>query len=246
MQLGDRFESIEAAREVVKAFIQDEGESFLTVASDKNRYIIRCKDLPCSFRVRATLHKKGSKIGRTTTPVSITRLKPHTCSPATHYKSKQSQSVEYLAGHHRASVIDNRNITIAQIRSNKRLQFSNKISYMQAYWTKQALIKELDGDEAEAFAKIPALCQRIQAADTDNFVVTSWSNSISGSSKFQAIFIALVGTRNAQWYLRPFIGLDGAHTKSRYRMQLLVACGIDANDRALPLAWALVPIKNKH
>jgi hypothetical protein len=29
-------------------------------------------------------------------------------------------------------------------------------------------------------------------------------------------------------------------------MQLLVACGIDANDRVLPLAWALVPIENKH
>jgi hypothetical protein len=133
MQLGDRFESIEAAREAVKAFVLDQGESFLTVASDKKRYIIQCKDKPCNFQVRATLHKRDSKIGRTTTPVSITRLKPHTCSPATHYKSRQSQSVEYLASYHRASIIDNRNITIAQIRSNERLQFNNRISYIQAY-----------------------------------------------------------------------------------------------------------------
>jgi hypothetical protein len=28
-------------------------------------------------------------------------------------------------------------------------------------------------------------------------------------------------------------------------MQLLLACGIDANNRALPLMWALVPIENK-
>jgi hypothetical protein len=28
-------------------------------------------------------------------------------------------------------------------------------------------------------------------------------------------------------------------------MQLLVACGVNANDRVLPLAWALVLIKNK-
>jgi hypothetical protein len=109
---------------------------------------------------------------------------------------------------------------------------------------KQALIKELDGDEAEAFAKILALCERIQAADVDNYVFVSWSNGNSG--KFQAIFIALASTRNAQWYFCPFIGLDGAHTKSRYRMQLLVACGIDANNRVLPLAWALVLIENKH
>jgi hypothetical protein len=42
-----------------------------------------------------------------------------------------------------------------------------------------------------------------------------------------------------------FIGLDGTHTKSKYRMQLLIAVGIDANDRTLPLAWALVPIENR-
>jgi hypothetical protein len=121
MQLGDRFESIDAACKAVKAFVLDLGESFLTVAVDKKRYIIRCKDKSCSFQIRATLYKKESKLGKTTTPISITVLVPHTCSPATHFKSKQSQSVEYLASHHRASVIDNRNITIAQIRSNKRL-----------------------------------------------------------------------------------------------------------------------------
>ena len=33
MQLGDQFESIEAVREVVKAFVLDQGESFLTLAS---------------------------------------------------------------------------------------------------------------------------------------------------------------------------------------------------------------------
>jgi hypothetical protein len=107
------------------------------------------------------------------TPVSITVLTPYSCSPAVHFKFKQLNSVEYLAPHHRASVIDNRNITIAQIRSNERLHFNNEITYKQAYCTKQALLKELDGDEAEAFAKIPALCQRIQAANSDNYVVTS-------------------------------------------------------------------------
>lgn len=138
------------------------------MSSDKTRYIIRCKDKACDFCIRATLHKKASE-----TPASITVLVPHSCSPTVHYRSKQSQSVEYLVAHHRASVIDNRSITVTQIRSNERLHFNNEISYKQAYRTKQALLTELDGDETEAFAKIPALCQRIQAADADNYVVAS-------------------------------------------------------------------------
>jgi hypothetical protein len=109
MQLGDQFDSINAARNAIKAFVLDQGESFKTVASDKHRYIIRCKDKPCNFCIRATLHKKK---GNTAPLASITQFKPHTCSPAVYYHSRQSQSVEYLASHHRASVLDNRNITI--------------------------------------------------------------------------------------------------------------------------------------
>jgi hypothetical protein len=44
MQKGDKFESIAAAREAIKAYILDQGESFKTIASNKKRYIIGCKD----------------------------------------------------------------------------------------------------------------------------------------------------------------------------------------------------------
>jgi MULE transposase domain len=56
--------------------------------------------------------------------------------------------------------------------------------------------------------------------------------------------MAPASTKHAFQYLRPFLGLDGAITKSRFRMQLLVICGIDANDEVLPIAWALVLIEN--
>lgn len=237
MQVHDQFESIDAARQAIRAFVLDNSESFKVVASDKMRYLIRYKDHACSFRVRA-YRSKGK--GQT---VSITKIKPHSCSPATHYNSRQSQSVDYLMSHHRAAVIDNRNITVAQIQSAERLQWSNKISYRQAYRTKKALLLEIDGDEAKSFAFIPAFCQRYQAACEGNYVKTAWSEGDSG--KFRAIFIAPGGTRHAHRYMRMFIGLDGAHTKSKYRMQLLIAVGIDANNRTLLLAWALVPIENK-
>jgi hypothetical protein len=35
----------------------------------------------------------------------------------------------YLKDYYRASVIDNRDITLAQIQSDKRLRFSNYINY---------------------------------------------------------------------------------------------------------------------
>ena len=40
------------------------------------------------------------------------------------------------------------------------------------------------------------------------------------------------------------MALDATHTKSKYRMMLLIAITINANDNLLPLAWALVLTKN--
>jgi hypothetical protein len=77
--------------------------------------------------------------------------------------------VEFLKPHHRASVIDNRNITAATLRSNERLLYSNEISYMQAWRTIQALLIEIDGDEANCFAKFPAYIERYKAADKFNY-----------------------------------------------------------------------------
>ena len=45
--------------------------------------------------------------------------------------------------------------------------------------------------------------------------------------------------------LRPFYALDSMHTRSRYNLTLLLTVGIDAEDHVYPLAYTLVPIKNK-
>ena len=52
MQVHDQFESIDAARQAIRPFVLDNGESFKVVASDKKRYIIRCKDRAGGFRIR--------------------------------------------------------------------------------------------------------------------------------------------------------------------------------------------------
>lgn len=172
--------------------------------------------------------------------MSITVFKPHSCSPAIHYNNLKSHSVKYLIEHHRAAIIDNRKITAAQIRSNERHQYSNNINYLQAYRTIQAVLEEMYGEEAESFKKFPAYAERFEAADSENFYKLAFHEA---TSYFQAAFFAPASLRHAQLKLRPFIGIDGTHTGSRFRMTLLIADGIDSNDEVLILAWALVPIE---
>ncbi len=144
--------------------------------------------------------------------------------------------------HHRAAILDNPHITATQIQSTERLHFSNNISYIQAYRTIQAVLANMYGNQESSFGRFPAYAERLQAADPFNAVRIINSKS---TGYFLAAFFALAGTRMAHWEMRPLIGFDGTHTSGRWRMTLLIAGGIDANDEVLPLAWGLVPIENE-
>jgi hypothetical protein len=64
------------------------------------------------------------------------------------------------------------------------------------------------------------------------------------TSSFIGIFFALVGLRHTHESMIEMIGFDGTHTASQFKMNLLIARGVDANSKTLLLAWALVPIEN--
>ena len=234
MERGDRFESIQAAKEAINRYVIDNGESFKVKRSDKKQYHIICKEHGCGFSIRAATSSKEV--------VSITGVMPHMCSPVVHYNNRHAHAVSYLIEHHRAAIIDNRKITPAQIQSNERLQYNNEIGYMPAYRTIQAVLTEMYGDEADSFSKFPALAERFQAADSDNYVKIAYHKE---TGHFQAAFFAPVGLRNAGRFVRSLVGIDGTHTGSKFRMTLLIAMCIDANDETLPMAWALVPIESE-
>ena len=111
--LHDTFASITEAREAINRHVLDDGESYRVYKSDSKRHILVCKDKSCSFEIRVWCTKK--------TGVTITQMKPHTCRPTVHYKNKQALAIWFLKDHHHTSVVDNCDITPAQIQSNERL-----------------------------------------------------------------------------------------------------------------------------
>jgi hypothetical protein len=127
LEVGQAFATIKEAKEAINRHVIDDGESYKVYKSDSKRHILQCKskDENCSFSIRAALSaKKG---------ITITKMSPHSCRPTVHYKNKQLSALWFLKEHHRASVIENRNIIPKQLQADERLRFSNVISYRQAY-----------------------------------------------------------------------------------------------------------------
>jgi len=81
-------------------------------------------------------------------------------------------------------------------------------------------------------------------ADTDNGSLGRLSYN-EETGRFEAAAFALSATINACWNIRRFVALDACHTKSKYPIMLMIAVGIDVNDNAIPLAWALVPTESE-
>ena len=160
LAINDLFPTIKDARDAINRHVLDEGESYRVLKSDSRRYIIVCKDLTCKFRIRASLLKKKG--------VVITILVPHSCSPIIHYKNKQSSALWYLKDYYRASLVNDRTLTLAQIQATELLRFNNTISYLQAHRLKQELLDEVEGNEADCFTLFLVYIQRLEDSDPLN------------------------------------------------------------------------------
>jgi MULE transposase domain len=61
---------------------------------------------------------------------------------------------------------------------------------------------------------------------------------------FQAVCWAYGPALKAFRHYKPVIGIDGTHIYERYKGKMLVACGFDAEDKLMPIAFALVDTEN--
>jgi len=133
------------------------------------------------------------------------------------------------------------NIIVGQLQSNERLQFQGNISYRQAHRLRDAIIDEVNGLEIDCFALFPEYKNRIIKADPRNRVILEIDKE---SGEFKAFGVAPAATYHAHEHIKDLVGLDACHTKSRFRMMLLIATCLDANNQVLPISWALVPTEN--
>ena len=114
--INNLFSIIEEAKDIINRYVLDKGKSYKVYKSDCCRYIIIYKDPVYKFRIRASLLKKKD--------VVIIILTAYSYSFTIYYKNKQSSVLWYLKDYHKASFVNDRTLTSAQIQVTKRLWFS--------------------------------------------------------------------------------------------------------------------------
>ncbi|KAK4699872.1 hypothetical protein P7C70_g6383, partial [Phenoliferia sp. Uapishka_3] len=113
-----------------------------------------------------------------------------------------------------------------------------KISRWSAWKAKVHLAGESIEDQAEQFQKIPDYVEHIKAADPDA-VTEVVLNTVTNT--FESVFICPSANQTAWYNSRPFLAVDGAHTRAAHENLLLLAAAYDGEDELLIVAWAFVP-----
>ena len=143
-----------------------------------------------------------------------------------------------MTSNHTASFNLDHTIKPDQIR-NTELQDGNQISYKQSWRALKEIEKQVFGDEAESFKRIPSFLENLSQVDPQTY----WRLEIQDCQFFH-LFIAPGPTQEAFRWCRSFIALDGTFWKTRWNLTLLIAAAMDGDNQILPLAWGFVPTES--
>jgi hypothetical protein len=128
--------------------------------------------------------------------------------------------------------------------------FGYTVKYGKAWKAKQAAFKMLYGDWEEAYNRLPRLLGGMAATNPGMYhVVEPFGHKTrihNGATVrvFGRAFWAFEQCIRAFEHCRPVISIDGTFLTGQFKGTLLVAIANDANNRLLPLAFALVTVEN--
>lgn len=208
IQIGKTWNSIADGRMAVFQWAVDNGLSFEVKKADKQRWLAVCRNPSiCNFRVRISVFKKLDE-------AKLTVLVPHTCPASTHYGWRTANSVKVLATNSLsvAAVVDDRKIKSRQIQTIERLQRGHKIAYMPAYRTREKILRNVYGDEAESFQLIPSMLEAMKGDNNH----CEYNLQVDKSKQFHRCWFVPKATINAFRHCRRFVAMDGTHTKVSY------------------------------
>ena len=247
---GAKFESFLELKTWLKEYAVKYYRPFKIVHSDvKKRYTVKCEEEGCPWIVRARPWK-GGPIWWIKSCVST-----HMCDGLdvddedVEDKHRQLTS-DFIAYRLSNTISALPTFTINGIIDMVKGLFGYTVKYGKAWKAKQAAFKMLYGDWEEAYNRLPRLLGAMAATNPGMYwVVEPLPNKtriINGAlvRVFRRAFWSFGQCIMAFKHCRPVISVDGTFLTGQFKGTLLVAIAHDANDRLLPLAFALVTAEN--
>ena len=165
----------------------------------------------------------------------------HTCIRTANQNDHRHLSSAIVAQHLVDHIRNGPLYPVKEIRTQMKNIFGVDISYKKAWYARRAAIDNVYGDWPSSISQLPQYMKELQTRNPGTTV--AWRHyRESGSIKFvfDYVFWAFAPAIQAFQYMRPVICVDGTHMHGPYKSKMLMATGINADNRYLLLAFALV------
>ena len=210
----------------------------------KVRYTVACEDPKCPWIVRARPWKGGPGW-------HIVSCLPHLCrgkrvDGELESRNHRQLTSEFIAYRLSNSISSLPTMSIKSVQDLVKALFHYEVKYGKAWKAKQTAFKMLYDDWEEAYNRLPRLLGAMAATNPGMVhVVEPYGQKTMIHRErrvrvFGRAFWAFEQCVRAFQHCRPVISIDGTFLTGQFKGTLLVAIGSDANNRLLPLAFALV------
>ncbi|KAG7593720.1 Zinc finger SWIM-type [Arabidopsis thaliana x Arabidopsis arenosa] len=105
-------------------------------------------------------------------------------------------------------------------------------------------LKWLKEEYAQQFAHLRGYVAEIMTTNPGSTAIVDTIPDAKGNDVFNRIYVCLGAMKNAFYYYRPLIGIDGTFLKHAVKGCLFTAIAHDANNQIYPVAWATVQSEN--
>nr|XP_027069017.1 uncharacterized protein LOC113694296 [Coffea arabica] len=244
-----RFESKQQLSRAIRMWSINNNREFRVVESKSNTWVAKCKSAvqrsfttaadssepPCDWCVRA-VKKKTHGLWQITKWVN-----DHNCLGDLISNSNASLTSSVITRHIVHNIEDDPGYKVKSIVSHVKEVLKVDVSYKNAWYGRRKAIELVFGSWDANFADLPRYVDALMKSNQDT--VIRWlhrSDSTDHVKTFKYVFWAFGPAIDAFHMCRPVICVDGTHLRGEYKGKLLVAVTQDANNRIIPIAYAIV------
>ncbi|KAJ1695999.1 hypothetical protein LUZ63_012697 [Rhynchospora breviuscula] len=233
---GRLFDSLDDLRRTVREYHIKQNRNFLTLRSSHSRYVVKCSDPVCGWKLYAGGSKDRSYY-------KIRTIKgEHVCSNERDGEDNVNMTTEFIS----KLILDlvkkkGDACTPKEIQDFVREVYPCTPSYNKAFRAKELAIAHLFGECKESYAKLAPYLNAIQLVNPGTKV--EWLSDATDDPNvrlFRGVAWAFAPAIEGFKSCRPVISIDSTILSGKYGGRMLIAVAYDADDQLLPLAFAVI------
>lgn len=241
LKVGDKFMTKEDCVRAIKKYHMDNSADFSVERTDARRYVIRCRNVICKFRLAASYKKRSDSW-------EVASIDPpHSCTAANIAQDHRKLGSDLICQDILPMVNKDPSVKVSIIISHIVTRYNYTPSYKKAWITRTKAVEKVYGNWEDSYKELPRYLTALKTYAPDTVAILETlpaggpdGTLVGGNRIFNRLFWAFKPCIKGFSFCKPIIQIDGTWLYGKYKGTLLMAVAQDGNSNVFPIAFALV------